>query len=108
MRFFNFPEYKTDRVATFGDDAQSGYQQLVRLHQHHYGSEDPTPTYTFTVDPSEYRNPKLLQADLTSYLTHNNCIVDIFDGQTHIYLGQINIKLNELIRGNKIQTFIAK
>lgn len=34
--------------------------------------------------------------------------MDIFDGKTHIYLGQINIKLTELIRGNKIQTFIAK
>lgn len=41
-------------------------------------------------------------------MVHNSCIVDIFDGQTHIYMGQINIKLTELIRGNKIQTFIAK
>jgi hypothetical protein len=81
-------------MRSFGDESSQGYSQLVRAHQFHYGNDDPTPTYTFVVDPSEYRNPKLLQSDLIEYLTFNSCIVDIFDGQTHIYLGQINIKLS--------------
>lgn len=111
IRFFNFPEFKTDRIGVMGGKSvteEQTHQQLVRLHQYNYGNEDPTPTYTFVVDPSEYRSPKLLQSDLTEYLVHNSCIVDIFDGRTHIYLGQINIKLAELLRGNRNQSLIAK
>lgn len=34
--------------------------------------------------------------------------MDIFDAETHIYIGQINIKLSDLLRGNKSQTLVAK
>lgn len=35
-------------------------------------------------------------------------IVDFFDADSHIYMGQINLKLKELLRGKKKQTLIAK
>jgi hypothetical protein len=78
------------------------------VHQFNYSSSDTTPTYIFTFDPSEYRNPKLIQEDFIRYLCENSCIIDIFDGQSHIYLGQINVRLGELVRGNRMEVFIAK
>jgi hypothetical protein len=108
IRFFNFGEYRTDRLTNLGEQSEDGYCQLVRVHHYNRGNDDSTPNYIFTVDPSEYKHPKTLQADLVSYLCNNNCIVDIFDGSTHIYLGQINIKLAELVRGTKSQIFLAK
>ena len=50
----------------------------------------------------------MLQKDLTKYLAHNAAIVDVFCGESHIYIGQINIKLKEVIRGNKNQIMTAK
>jgi hypothetical protein len=34
--------------------------------------------------------------------------MDVFCGETHLYIGQVNVKLRELLRGNKSQTMIAK
>jgi hypothetical protein len=50
----------------------------------------------------------MLQKDLTCYLANNAAIVDVFCGESHLYIGQINVKLKELVRGNKTQTLIAK
>jgi len=50
----------------------------------------------------------MLQKDLTRYLAHNSVIIDVFSGESHLYVGQINIKLKELVRGAKTQTLIAK
>lgn len=38
----------------------------------------------------------------------NNTVVDIFDAENYLYIGQINIKMNELLRGSKSQVMIAK
>ena len=50
----------------------------------------------------------MLQKDLIRYLAHNSAIVDVFSGESHLYIGQINIKLKGLVRGNKDQTLFAK
>jgi hypothetical protein len=81
---------------------------LVKLSHYNRGFEDREPSYCFTIDPSEYHQPALLQRDLTQYLYHNNAIIDVFSGDTHLYIGQLNVKLRELLRGNKTQTLIAK
>jgi hypothetical protein len=94
IRFFNFGEYRTDQLTYLGEESEEGYCQLVRVHQYNCGNDDYTPNYTFTVDPSHFKNPKTLQSDLVSYLCNNNCIIDIFDVIKHIYLGQFNIKLS--------------
>ena len=49
-----------------------------------------------------------MQQDLTNYLANNNAIVDIFDAENHIYIGQINIRMTDLLRNGKSQTLIAK
>jgi len=60
------------------------------------------------MDPSEYSEPYSFQKDLIHYLSTNSAIIDIFYGETHLYVGQVKIKLKELIRGTKTQTLIAK
>jgi hypothetical protein len=72
-----------------------------------HSHENVEPVYSYTVDPSKYSNPKLLHHDLTDYISNNNAIIDVF-GENYIYIGQINIKLHELLRGNKEQVLVAK
>jgi len=60
------------------------------------------------IDPSEYTDTALIQRDLINYLVYHSAIIDVFCGETHLYIGQINVKLRELVRGNKTQTLIAK
>lgn len=64
------------------------------MHHYTYNLEDTTPCYIFTVDPSEYANPELLQEDLVDFICKNNTVVDIFDAENYLYIGQINIKMN--------------
>ena len=81
---------------------------MIRTAHFNHGYESKEPTYSFIIDPSEYHEPHMLQKDLTRYLAHNAAIVDVFCGESHIYIGQINIKLKEVIRGNKNQIMTAK
>lgn len=60
------------------------------------------------MDPSDYSEPYNFQKDLINYLATNSAIIDIFCGETHLYIGQVKIKLKQLIRGTKTQTLIAK
>ncbi len=57
------------------------------------GLEGRQPTYTFVIDPSHYHQPHILQKDLIAYLATNSAIVDVFCGESHLYIGQINIKM---------------
>lgn len=41
-------------------------------------------------------------------MAHKKVIVDIFNAETHLYLGQLNIPVNDLMRGRKEQTVSAK
>jgi hypothetical protein len=70
--------------------------------------ENSTPSYEFIIDPSSYANPEQAQQDLTYFLSKNNTIIDIFDATNYLYLGQINVKMHELIKGAKSQVMIAK
>ena len=81
---------------------------MIRTAHFAQGYDSKEPTYAFTVDPSQYHQPHMLQKDLTRYLAHNSVIIDVFSGESHLYVGQINIKLKELVRGTKTQTLIAK
>ncbi len=107
LRFFNQEEFTSDNLS-YLQSGQSGYHQLVRTSHFSQGYESKEPTYSFTVDPSEYHQPHMLQKDLIAYLANNSAIIDVFCGQSHLYIGQINIKLKQLIRGTKSQTLIAK
>lgn len=106
IKFFNFPEYSTDPITYI--DTGNQYHQLIRVTHYTYNLENSTPSYQFIVDPSQYANPELLQSDLVSYLAKNNTIVDIFDAENYLYIGQINIKMGDLFRGSKNQVMIAK
>ena len=106
VRFFHFRSFKTDTLSYV--ESESEYHRLIKLNSYSYSHEDATPIYTFTVDPSKYANPEILQEDFVDYLTHNNAILDLFDAENHIYIGQINIKLTELLRGPKSQVLVAK
>jgi hypothetical protein len=81
---------------------------LIKISHYNRGFEDREPSYCFTIDPSDYHQSSLLQKDLTQYLYNNNAIIEVFSGDTHLYIGQLNVKLRELLRGNKTQTLIAK
>lgn len=84
------------------------YSQLIRLNNYNYNLENTSPCYEFIVDPSQYAKPELAQEDLVNFLTKNNTIIDIFDAQNFLYIGQINIRMNELFKGAKSQVMVAK
>ena len=60
------------------------------------------------MDPSDYSEPYHFQKDWVNYMLNNSAIIDVFCGETHLYIGQVKIKLKQLVRGHKTQTLIAK
>lgn len=88
IRFFNQPPLRTENLE-YQSLGEEGYHQLVRQSKH-----DSQPAYTFRIDPSEYQQPALIQKDLTRYLQKYAAIIDVFCAETHLYIGQLNLKLS--------------
>lgn len=103
IRLFNFHEFRTDNLA-YSDSGNSKDLKLIRSK----GScSEDEPFYSFTIDPSESSEPGVVQIDFTNFLLRNTLILDLFDANSHLYLGQANAKLQGLIRGNKSEIIIA-
>jgi hypothetical protein len=68
---------------------EEGYHQLVRQ-----SKKDAPPAYSFLIDPSDYQQPALIQNDLTRYLQKYAAIIDVFCAETHLYIGQLHLRLN--------------
>jgi hypothetical protein len=64
--------------------------------------------YEFIIDPSLSTNPESFQADLVNYLWKKNLILDVYDAQSHFYLGQLNFGLRDLLRGKKDRIISVK
>lgn len=107
IRFFNKEEFKTDCLS-YLESGEDGYRELVQTSHFRQGFEHKEPSYSFRVDPSEYDRPHSIQKDLTSYLCNNCAIVDVFCGSSHMYVGQLNVRLKEVLRGAKSQVMTAK
>ena len=106
VRFFNQRAFRSENLGWV--EGEGGYCQLMRLEHYRRGQGIIDPSYSFTIDPSEHHQPTQLQQDLTQYLLRNRAIVDFFSAETHLYIGQANIELNDLLRGTKAQTLIAR
>jgi|JI6StandDraft_1071083.scaffolds.fasta_scaffold19979_10 hypothetical protein len=73
-----------------------------------HNQENIDPIYQFVVDPSVYSNPVNLHRDYIDYLAQKKLIIDVYNAQTHMYMGQLNISLNDLLRGKRDRAVSAK
>lgn len=109
VKFFNMPPFRTDNITFLHSENHLPVAvKLVKEAYFVYNQENIDPLYQFVVDPSLYSNPVGLHRDYIDYLAHKKLIIDVYNAQTHMYMGQLNISLAELLRGKRERAFSAK
>lgn len=108
IKFFNLPSFRTDNITYFHSDKQIVNCRLVKEAYFIHNQENLDPVYQFTIDPSKYANPVVLHKDLTDYLSSKKLIVDVFNAQNHMYMGQMGLPLHDLLKGKKDRAVSAK